>query len=385
MEEEYRNCYSHYQYACYLEKNENRREAYRFYMKAQGELEALQIHCFSVANDTFIENVELLLRCIHHRVPVCMGLCIDEMRNVRKHLKEVRKSGTSPSYKLKLADIETDFDREIFRYKLTVGEFESLFPESEPEEYTDEEGDQLPPIPSVRRHRRPSLTEMPVLPRRRPHRPRCQTKAFKDMMSAPQPWDRFKPLVQTTPLKVTWLDIVGYEDVKKALHTELVNVGERLREERQDCPDTDPKQQETLSVLLFGPVGTGKSQLSDAIANEARECVYIKCKPSDLLAKYRGKSSKAIDLLFQMAAAHGPSIIFLDECEDLLANRDSDTGKSRTDMSSILLQNMTTYKNVCFLCATNLPWSLDAGYVRLKQKTNLGQISLTQCNIAILG
>jgi SpoVK/Ycf46/Vps4 family AAA+-type ATPase len=33
-------------------------------------------------------------------------------------------------------------------------------------------------------------------------------------------------------------------------------------------------------------------------------------------------------------------------------------------MSSILLQNMTTYKNVCFLCATNLPWSLDAGYVR---------------------
>jgi len=108
MEEEYRNCYSHYQYACYLEKNENRREAYRFYMKAQGELEALQIHCFSVANDTFIENVELLLRCIHHRVPVCMGLCIDEMRNVRKHLKEVRNSGTSPSYKLKLADIETD-------------------------------------------------------------------------------------------------------------------------------------------------------------------------------------------------------------------------------------------------------------------------------------
>jgi SpoVK/Ycf46/Vps4 family AAA+-type ATPase len=288
---------------------------------------------------------------------------MDEVRKVRTHLREVRKSDDAPSYKLKLSDVVTKFDSEIFLGRLTDEEHDALFQESEPEQYADDEGDQRPPIATVPR-RRKLLDKIPCAPRRLPLRPRCETKAFKDMMSVKQPWDRMKHLVQTKPLKVNLLDIVGYEEVKEELHSKLVDNVDRLLEERRNCPNIDPRKQQTLSVLLYVPVGTGKTQLSDAIANEASQCVYIKCKSSDLLGKYRGKSSKAIDFLFQMAGALGPSIIFIDECEDLLASRDSDMGKSPTDMSSIILQNITTHTNVSFLCATNLPWSLDAGFIR---------------------
>ena len=363
LEEDYLNCHTLYNYAISLEKEEQHREAYHSYMRCQAQLEALQINCFSVCNATFRENVATLLRSVLLRVPVCMGFCIEEIRKVRTHLREVRKSDDAPSYKLKLSDIVTKFDTDIFLGRLTDEEHDAFFPDSEPEQFADDEGDQRPPIATVPR-RRKLLDKIPRAPRQLPLRPRCETKAFKDMMLAKQPWDRMKPLVQTNPLKVNWLDIVGYEDVKDELHSKLVDNVDRLRDERMNCPNLDPRKQQTLSVLLYGPVGTGKTQLADAIANEARQCVYIKCKSSDLLGKYRGESSKAIDLLFTMAGALGPSIIFIDECEDLLASRDSDMGKSRTDMSSVILQNMTTHRNVSFLCATNFPWYLDAGYIR---------------------
>jgi len=363
LEEEYIHCHSLYNYAVSLEKNQQHREAYHSYVRCQSQLEALQINCFAVCNNTFCENVATLLKTVLLRVPVCMGFCINEVRKVTTDLREVRKSDDAPSYKLKLSDIVTKFDHDIFLGRLTEEEHEALFPDSEPEQYADDDGDQRAPIATVPR-RRKLLDKIPRSVRQLPLRPRCETKAFKEMMLAKQPWDRMKPLVQTNPLKVNWLDIVGYEDVKEELHSKLVDNIDRLREERKNCPNLDQRKQQTLSVLLYGPVGTGKTQLCDAIANEARQCVYIKCKSSDLLGKYRGESSKAIDLLFKMAAALGPSIIFLDECEDLLASRNSEMGQSRTDMSSVILQNMTTHKNVSFLCATNFPWSLDAGYIR---------------------
>jgi SpoVK/Ycf46/Vps4 family AAA+-type ATPase len=209
-----------------------------------------------------------------------------------------------------------------------------------------------------------TLREIPKKVRRRPFIPRCQTKAFQDLMAAEQPWDSLKELVQTQVPQMSWLDIVGYMRAKKQLHTTLVRAILRNKEERLLNPNIDPKKQESLSVLLFGPVGTGKSQLCDSLAREASCCTYIKCKPSDLLAKYRGESAKNIVLLFQMASDLGPSIIFIDECEDLLASRDSETGEARSDMSSSFLQCITNFKNVSLLCATNFPWRLDDGYIR---------------------
>jgi SpoVK/Ycf46/Vps4 family AAA+-type ATPase len=163
---------------------------------------------------------------------------------------------------------------------------------------------------------------IPVRKRRRPHRPRCATKAFKDLMSAKQPWDSLKYLVQTEPLEVKWLDIVGYEDLKQNLQTQLAEVVECYREERH--LGINAKQQKTLSILLYGPVGTGKTQLAQAVVKEASKCLFIQWKLSDLLGKYRGESQKSIDLLFKMASDLGPSIIFMDECESLLARRSSD-------------------------------------------------------------
>jgi vacuolar protein-sorting-associated protein 4 len=363
VEKQYQDALSFYDYAGFLEMKQRSREAYLWYLRSQAVLKALQLECFSVCNATFGDNVKQLLARLEQRLPLCMARCIDEVIRVRYALKKVRKSGAAHSYKLQLSDVITNFEKEVFLTKLTREEKQALLPESGPEEYTDEEGDQRPPTSQDVLLEGP-LREIPLKVRRRPFMPRCQTKTFQDLMAAEQPWDSLKVLVQTQAPQMSWLDIVGYTRAKKQLHSLLVRAILRNKEERLLNANIDPKKQESLSVLLFGPVGTGKSQLCDSVAREASCCTYIKCKPSDLLAKYRGESAKNIDLLFQMASDLGPSIIFIDECEDLLASRDSETGQARSDMSSSLLQNITTYKNVSLLCATNLPWRLDDGYIR---------------------
>jgi len=361
IEEEFRECLSMYTYAVHLEDNQRRREAFFWYLRAQSELNALQIRCFSVCNDTFVSNFLHLQGRIEQRLPICMQVCIDEVLKVREHLRKVRKSGAAPGYKLKLSDVITKFDRAIFLGRLSDQEEESLLPQSDVEEYTDDEGNQEQPIPDDVLLPR-TLKSTSLVPPRRPHRPRCETKAFKALMAAQQPWDHLKPMVQSTAIKVDWLDIVGHETIKKQLRSQIARFVECQRDEREANPSINPNRQQTLSVLLYGPGGTGKTQLAEAIANEARSCVIIRSKPSYLLD--HGKTSKNIDLLFKMADTLGPSIILLDQCEYLLASCSSHTGEGLTDESSTLLRNMMTSKNVILLCVTDLPWTLDNRFIR---------------------
>ena len=73
---------------------------------------------------------------------------------------------------------------------------------------------------------------------------------------------------------------------------------------------TQPK-----GVLLYGPLGTGKTLLAPAIAYHT-DCKFIRVSGSDLMQKYYiGEGSRMVRELFVMAREHAPSIVFMDEID----------------------------------------------------------------------
>ena len=72
-------------------------------------------------------------------------------------------------------------------------------------------------------------------------------------------------------------------------------------------------------LLLFGPSGTGKTHLAEAIASHVAKSYYT-ITVADLPSGTAG--GRRIDALFQVAlAGELPAVIFLDECDSLLSEK----------------------------------------------------------------
>jgi SpoVK/Ycf46/Vps4 family AAA+-type ATPase len=158
----------------------------------------------------------------------------------------------------------------------------------------------------------------------------------------------------------TFDNIIGLKSVKRALetgiqaplqHPELVASG--------DLNHYD-------GLLLFGPPGTGKSMIAKALANEAKNCSFIQVDRSDLVSKWQGQSEKCVNVLFKIARKHKPCIVFIDEIEGLLEDRDAGESSNGAKVVTVLLtamQNLGRDK-VFVLGASNYPWKLDKAFLR---------------------
>lgn len=71
--------------------------------------------------------------------------------------------------------------------------------------------------------------------------------------------------------------------------------------------------------------GTGKSLLAKAVVTEANSTLFS-IKSSDLKSKWKGESEKLVRSLFELARAHKPSIIFLDEVDSCCSSRSEGGG-----------------------------------------------------------
>lgn len=119
-----------------------------------------------------------------------------------------------------------------------------------------------------------------------------------------------------------------------------------------------------ISLLMFGPPGTGKSRLARHIARELGLELYV-ARLDGLISSYLGSTSKNIRALFDFAA-RTPCVLFLDEF-DAIAKLRSD-GQELGELKRVVnsfLQNLDTLgRQSIVLAATNHEALLDGAVWR---------------------
>lgn len=119
-------------------------------------------------------------------------------------------------------------------------------------------------------------------------------------------------------------------------------------------------------MLLYGPPGCGKTFFAEKMAEEIGFNFY-QIKPSDIQSKWVNASQENIKNLFDEARKNAPSIIFLDELDALVPNRDnSNVNHMNTSAVNEFLAQMNNSGDdgVFIIGATNRPNSIDPAILR---------------------
>lgn len=159
--------------------------------------------------------------------------------------------------------------------------------------------------------------------------------------------------------KITFNDVAGLEDVKKAITIKMINPVKYPEKYKMYGKKTGG------GVLLYGPPGTGKTMIAKAIANEVGAKFYA-VKGSDIVSKWVGDSEKNINSLFEEANKQDRAIIFIDEMDSLIGKRGLDTHNDKR--VNEFLQQIDGFAgrnpNLLLLGATNRPWDIDSAAMR---------------------
>lgn len=121
------------------------------------------------------------------------------------------------------------------------------------------------------------------------------------------------------------------------------------------------------AVLLYGSPGTGKTYISEALANEI-DAEFEQLNISDIFQKYIGESEKVIRDLFEDARKReGNTVIFLDEIDSIAKKRHSgESAEARNSILNELLAQMSNSNNdkIFLIFATNVIKLLDPAFLR---------------------
>jgi katanin p60 ATPase-containing subunit A1 len=177
---------------------------------------------------------------------------------------------------------------------------------------------------------------------------------------------------------VQWADIAGLDQAKQLLE-EAVLLPLLMPEFFQGI------RRPWRGILLFGPPGTGKTQLARALCTDGK-ATFFHVSASSLASKYRGDSEKLVRLVFEMARFYAPSVLFFDEIDAIGARRgeSSEHEASRRVKAELLVQmdgmnsasagasanagGASEVKRVTVIAATNRPWDIDEALRRRLEK-----------------
>ena len=175
-------------------------------------------------------------------------------------------------------------------------------------------------------------------------------------------------LVEPQDIKWSRDDVVGQDAVFRSFATTMMS-------------------EDNINVMFYGPPGTGKTMITQALARE-ENIPLINVQMSDIMSNVFGGTEKNIKSLMSFARSkrqeYGRVMIFMDEIEFLVAAR----GQGNPNLGSIVNEFLQTLdgatsdmKNIVFVCATNLPSSVDPAFLRRMQQIYIGLPNRSQRQI----
>lgn len=154
--------------------------------------------------------------------------------------------------------------------------------------------------------------------------------------------------------------VAGMEDLKRQMREEVIE------------PLHNPKEYNRYGVtipngmLLYGPPGCGKTFFAKHFAEEVG-FNFMCITPATLKSRYVNATQENIAKMFKEAEEKAPTVIFIDEMNELVPNRDSDGvhEMSRSAVNEMLAQmDRTGEKGIFIIGATNYPNMIDPAILR---------------------
>ncbi|GGE44976.1 AAA family ATPase [Psychroflexus planctonicus] len=176
-------------------------------------------------------------------------------------------------------------------------------------------------------------------------------------LSSPQ--DVSKPKLKEIKKGKGFSAIAGLDELKNEMRRSVIDVlqnPEKAKRYGAKLPN---------GMVLYGPPGCGKTFFAKHFAEEVG-FNFILSTPSKLKSRYVNATQENIAQMFDDAEKNAPTIIFIDEINELLPNRDSDSHEMAKSAVNEMLAQMdrTGEKGIFIIGATNYPDMIDPAMLR---------------------
>jgi SpoVK/Ycf46/Vps4 family AAA+-type ATPase len=166
-------------------------------------------------------------------------------------------------------------------------------------------------------------------------------------------------IIHKDDVNVTFDDIGGYDDVKSELRFCLNMMKGNIK--------TNKLLQIPNGIILHGPPGTGKTMFAKACASQS-DCSFINLCPTSFENQFYGESIKLLKGCFELANKLKPVIIFIDEMDGFLSERNDLDQSHNNSLKTLFLALMDGMvekdASVLVIGATNKLQSIDSAVKR---------------------
>ncbi|MBS0645469.1 MAG: AAA family ATPase [Verrucomicrobia bacterium] len=172
--------------------------------------------------------------------------------------------------------------------------------------------------------------------------------------------DKGEKKIKTQKVKGKGFDaIAGLDELKKEMKRSVIDVlqnPEKAERYGAKLPN---------GMVLYGPPGCGKTFFAKHFAEEVG-FNFMLATPSSLKSRFINATQENIAKMFEDAEKNAPTIIFIDEINELLPNRDSDSHEMAKSAVNEMLAQMdrTGEKGIFIIGATNYPDMIDPAMLR---------------------